>query len=358
MASISKRDGGWKAQISYKNNQGEFRRRTKSGFRTKAEANAWAAEIETKLNNGESFTDSEQLFYEYFEDWYNLYKTNLRPASFKNYVINGKNLKRYAPSLKLSQINRSTYQKLLDKFAENHTKGTVKIFKEETSAALRNAFADGLIKMDPTIATINKGADTPKSVNDNFLDSDQIVKFIDYLENSAVDTENFIYYTILLGGLRYGEVCGLRPKDINITENTISVNVQRLTRAPFTASEPKTKESKRTLVMPQKWFKYLAQYRKLVGMSSEFIIPTPISNDQAIKHLRKRLASIGITNSTITIHGLRHTHVSWLLSNDVDLHYISRRVGHKNSIVTQTVYAHLLSEHISLQDEKTLSVIG
>ncbi|RRG18223.1 site-specific integrase [Weissella viridescens] len=358
MASYSRTSSGWKAQISFKDTNGDFRKKTKSGFRTKADAQAWANEMEVEKKNGGSLASADILFYEYFEDWYELYKSNLRPASYKNYVINGKNLKKYAPNLLLSQINRSTYQLLLDDFAKEHAKGTVKMFKEETSAALRNAYADGLLKIDPTINTINKGTDTPKSVNSNFLDSEDISKFTSYLESGPIDSENFIYYTLLLSGLRYGELCGLRPKDVSVDTKEITVNLQRLTRAPFTTSVPKTEESKRTLIMPERWFNYLGKYRRTVGMQSEFIIPLPVSNDQAIKHLRQRLASIGIDNKTITLHGLRHTHVSWLLSNDVDIHYISRRVGHKNSIVTQTVYAHLLTEHVHRQDEKVLDIIG
>lgn len=359
MASILRKNSGWKAQVSYKDSEGKFKKKSRSGFRTKAEATAWANELEMKKNDSDSpLSNSDILFADYFEEWYELYKSNLRPSSFKNYVINGKQLKRYGGNLKLSDVNRSTYQKLLDDFAEGRAKGTVKMFKEETSASLRNAFADGLLARDPTIGTVNKGTDTPKSINSNYLDSQEIDQFIHYLENTSIDTENFIYYTLILSGLRYGELCGLRPKDIDNSTNSITINIQRLTRAPFTASEPKTDESKRTIVMPEKWFNYLAKYRKMIGLSSEYIIPTPVSNDQAIKHLRQRLNSIGIANFSITLHGLRHTHVSWLLSNDVDMYYISKRVGHKNSIVTQTIYAHLLSKHIKLQDEKTLRVIN
>ena len=44
----------------------------------------------------------------------------------------------------------------------------------------------------------------------------------------------------------------------------------------------------------------------------------------------------------ITPHCLRHTHASTLLSNNIPLKYVSRRLGHKDQNTTLKVYDHLL----------------
>ncbi len=53
-----------------------------------------------------------------------------------------------------------------------------------------------------------------------------------------------------------------------------------------------------------------------MGMSNEFIIPKPLSADWVIQKLREELISLGIARM-INVHGLRHTHVSWLLSQGI-----------------------------------------
>jgi integrase len=43
----------------------------------------------------------------------------------------------------------------------------------------------------------------------------------------------------------------------------------------------------------------------------------------------------------VTLHALRHTHVSQLIASGLDVVTVSRRIGHNNPTVTLTVYAHL-----------------
>ena len=46
----------------------------------------------------------------------------------------------------------------------------------------------------------------------------------------------------------------------------------------------------------------------------------------------------------ITLHGLRHSHVSYLVSLGVPLPVISRRVGHANPSSTLRVYSHFYKQ--------------
>ena len=46
----------------------------------------------------------------------------------------------------------------------------------------------------------------------------------------------------------------------------------------------------------------------------------------------------------ITIHGLRHSHVSLLISKKYDIFEISKRIGHKSVKTTQDIYGHLFDE--------------
>ena len=57
---------------------------------------------------------------------------------------------------------------------------------------------------------------------------------------------------------------------------------------------------------------------------------------------RFRLAVAASTLRPIPLHGLRHTHVTILLSAGVPVHIVSARLGHANPTITMNVYAHCL----------------
>lgn len=46
----------------------------------------------------------------------------------------------------------------------------------------------------------------------------------------------------------------------------------------------------------------------------------------------------------ITIHGLRHSHVSLLIKNKYDIFEVSKRIGHKSVKTTQDIYGHLFDD--------------
>ncbi|WP_282803705.1 tyrosine-type recombinase/integrase [Secundilactobacillus kimchicus] len=62
----------------------------------------------------------------------------------------------------------------------------------------------------------------------------------------------------------------------------------------------------------------------------------------ANKALHSVLRSIGAKD--ISFHGLRHTHVSYLIYKGVSIYYISSRLGHSNYSTTIQVYSHMLKE--------------
>src|SRR5947209_5678192 len=50
-----------------------------------------------------------------------------------------------------------------------------------------------------------------------------------------------------------------------------------------------------------------------------------------------------VTRSRVSLHALRHGHVSALIGADLDVVTISQRIGHANPAVTLAVYAHLFA---------------
>ena len=60
----------------------------------------------------------------------------------------------------------------------------------------------------------------------------------------------------------------------------------------------------------------------------------------------------------ITLHGLRHTHASLLISKGIDVAYVSERLGHSNVTITQNTYFHLLANERQTEAQKALSLLN
>jgi integrase len=55
----------------------------------------------------------------------------------------------------------------------------------------------------------------------------------------------------------------------------------------------------------------------------------------------------------VSLHALRHTHVSQLIAAGLDVVTVSRRIGHSSPTVTLSVYAHLFGN----TDEKAAEAV-
>lgn len=76
------------------------------------------------------------------------------------------------------------------------------------------------------------------------------------------------------------------------------------------------------------------------------------------KALRKLMSKSGLNKAGYHFHSLCHSHVAYLLSKDVDLYAISKRLGHSSMTITATRYAYLIDELREKEDEKISKVIG
>ena len=63
----------------------------------------------------------------------------------------------------------------------------------------------------------------------------------------------------------------------------------------------------------------------------------PVDADSLTKAFGRLVAGTGVT--PITLHGLRHTHISHLLMDGVHVKVVSERAGHANVNITLSVYA-------------------
>lgn len=148
-------------------------------------------------------------------------------------------------------------------------------------------------------------------------------------------------------GLRIGEICGLKWKDINLDEKTINVKrtVQRIyDKSSHTTKvivgKPKTDSSIRTIPISNKLLKELKPLKKKYKddyyvLSGDIKYVEPRDYQYFFKTLLKRLKI-----KSYKFHILRHTFASECIEVGMDVKSLSEILGHSNVNITLNIYVH------------------
>lgn len=167
----------------------------------------------------------------------------------------------------------------------------------------------------------------------------------------------FALYT----GIRIGELEALTWEDIK--NNKITINktfrfVKNLNNGRYEPliSAPKTKSSRRTLVLNNKALEILKDQKKQsnllkLRLGNKFKHPELIFTNMQGNYLepatiRKALKEVCINAElpTVKFHALRHTYASRLIEHGVNIKIISQNLGHTSTAITEKVYLHILEE--------------
>lgn len=298
---------------------------------------------------------STKLFYKYYLDWIHLYKDNaVRPVTLNNYYLVQRKLQELAPNLHMNELNRQSYQKILNLYAQNHEKTTTLDFHHHLKASLFDAVDDGLLKADPTRRAIIKGCSPsdkkPKYLN--LFDLQTLLRSLDLREELNWD---WFFYLIAKTGLRFAEALALTPEDFDFEKQSIIVNKSWNYKEKQGHFQPTKNESSNRTVMVD--WQLMQQFQVMIN-SKELDQPIFFSKDQRIYNstLNQKLAILCKNNNipVISIHGLRHTHASLLLYEGVSVASVAKRLGHNNTTTTQETYIHIIRELENKDNDKIL----
>lgn len=114
MASFEKRGKYWRYQIHHQRN-GQKQRLSKSGFKTKKEAQIAAMEVEQKLNRGMIVSTEDPLLVDYLRSWIDIYKAGsvqkVTEDRYRNFLAS---VEKLLPYMTVRRLIRQEYQEFLN----------------------------------------------------------------------------------------------------------------------------------------------------------------------------------------------------------------------------------------------------
>lgn len=342
MASIKKyataKGTAWRVQ--YRSPDG--RSRTKQGFRTKTEAQAWAEKNATAVREGDWIDPNagRVTIGELGKRWVDSL-THLKPSTLRvvrqhwnNYV-----LPRWGTT-PVSAIKHSEIQEWVASIDRSAT--IVRGAHNALSQILDMAVADGRIKRNPA-----KGCKLPRKGKPRkvYLTMEQLTALAD---ECSVRGE----LILLLGtsGLRWGEAVALRPCDLDPLRNRINIERNAVTvGSAVHIGTPKTHE-RRSVAVAGYVMRLLLKASE--NTPADGLIwaradgePLRVPGHGSWFHgAMERAMRKDETFPRVTPHGLRHVAAGLLINSGANVLVVQRQLGHASATMTLDQYAELFDD--------------
>ncbi len=290
------------------------------------------------LNN----RNKNDLFYEYYAQWITVYKEGaIRNVTMNKYILTQSWIKKLAPSLKIGELTRITYQKLLNDYAELHERQTTMDFHHQLKGAILDAVDEGLIERDPTRKAIIKGK-KPREKKTKYLDQFELHKLLSDLNLGQELNWDWFILLVAKTGMRFSEALAITPSDFDFSKQSLSINKTWNYKGDHGFMPTKNQSSIRKIRIDWQLIVQFSTLVKNLPKDEPIFVLGNVYNSTANNVLSRHCKSAGIP--IISIHGLRHTHASLLLFAGVSLASVAQRLGHSSMTTTQKTYLHIIKE--------------
>ena len=171
--------------------------------------------------------------------------------------------------------------------------------------------------------------------------------YTNYIENHIIPGIGDVPLDKLTTSLRRGELLALQWTDLDVESKTLSITkkINRI-NGELVVSPPKTRNSVRTLALPQQAVDLLiAEHQK--HPRNPYLFPSPktgtMYDPDAFRRTHdKILKPIGAEH--IRFHDLRHTFATLSLKSGVDVKTLSGALGHYSAGFTLNTYTHATAQ--------------
>lgn len=355
----------WKVQVSLGYKDGKKQLAIKQGFKSKKNAEKWAADVLNKKNKGYIIPSTNTtLFKDFITKWFDEYKVNTLGINTKNNYLSRINY-HIIPELgnyKLTEITNLVLQDFYNSLINEKklSPASAKKIMEILNGCFKYAKKNKLIYTLPTDIEKIK-LEKPRI---DYWTKEEVNYFLNEIKGSYLHMPVFI---AVLTGLRVAELCALKWSDINLKKGYITVNNQviqdKSSKKLLLTSILKTSTSYRSITIPNILIDQLIALKdKEKPLKNDFVIkdrkgamcnPRNVSMEftKKVSKYKKSIEEVQEINKEnknymqlkqITFHGLRHTHATLLISAGENIKVVSERLGHTNVVITLNTYAHIM----------------
>jgi integrase len=209
-----------------------------------------------------------------------------------------------------------------NRIKDSHTNATANRHLALLSSMLSLAVSWELISKNPALG-LKRFKEQAK--HEGTLNSDEISRFLMALEAERNLSAKNALKTLLLTGLRRGEVSNVKWEHLDVKNQQLLLPMTKAGKARFV---PISMDAMEIMQSQAKISEYV-----FYGQDTS----KPINN--LTKPFHRVLERAGITKA-VRIHDLRHTFASLAVSNGVSLFHVQALLGHSSPQMTQR-YAHL-----------------
>lgn len=306
---------------------------------------------ESMLQPGNMVTPAV-TFGEYKEIWFGAIKNTISDVTYQTYKsVDRNHLSNFDKEPIASITGTAIMAYLQNKLDSGLSTRTVQGIFILMKACLQAAVVDNIITRNPLL-----GVKRPKMVRTRpfvALTEEQVKKLLSVIKNERHRT---MVELAVVSGLRRSELLGLRWKDINFDDNTITVNqtVLKVGKIVTIKQTTKTKTSNRTIYIDKATMAkiktqkaYCLKQKLLDGINyidNDLVFPgehgKPMYPDVFTRAVKDYGEAAGMPKG-FSLHCLRHTHATLLLRAGVHFKVVQSRLGHSTSKQTLDTYSHV-----------------
>lgn len=332
MAVYKTKNNRWRARISYRDDYGNVKTKSKT-FDLKREAQNY----ETKFRmNLESRVDESVTFNEVKDKFIESVSINANQDT-----VNEKKriASRFLSEFNGVKMNRITKKMYLDKFRDIALSDYSYNYKSKIIAQMK-AIADfgyRFYNIEDNTKTLPQIKKAPHEHKDMQVWSEEdFNQFIKHVQNEVYAVFfHFLFYT----GLRRGEALALQRSDLKGNKVFVNKSIKHFKNGFLPT---KNIHSKRKVQLDEVTLK---KVRNLLNKNDgEFIFSghASLGISPIQRTFTKAKKESGVKD--IRLHDLRHSHASFLIGKGANIVAVSKRLGHANTKTTLEVYTHLIKE--------------
>lgn len=332
--------GNWEVSFYCKQYNGENKKIKKRGFKTKKEASDYATNY-IKMHTGAIDT----MFFDVVDEFTNYKQDKVKYNTRLGYIKVQKKIHELFENKPINQITKGDIARFLDKLKE--TPVQQKEVKQKINLVFKYASVYYNLNYNPMNNLEYEFAKSEPKIKE-ILTLEEFKKLDEILKVRVKPLARLYYNLMYYSGARPGEIAGLTLNDVDLENCTININKTRI--ALTRANSPKNSSSNRIVTLPKKCIDMLKKVVNLNLPKKEFIFSVTGGYS---KCLLKTIKEYNFPKK-ISLHSFRHSHVSFLIEQGVEITSISQRIGHKNSQVTLGVYAHFYKK----KNDKILDILN